>query len=213
MNTEMQTQIYKSEISNYALLIKKMRLLRKLDRRQAAILFEFSYKNIEKLENGRGQITVGKFKLFQNRYGFSDKEIQDILSGKLPDSDEEIGKQNQKINDGRKNRRFCHRQISRECRVLKELRLLKNLDQVSASKLCGFGKNTIGFIENGRISLTEKRILHIVMAYGQTMELFNQLLKLPQLRHEMVNQCNKLISTLDDNKLRIVLPMLQSMST
>jgi len=78
--------------------------------------------------------------------------------------------------------------------------------------MCGPNKNTIGFIENGRITLTDKKIRHIVETYGHTMELFNQLLKVSPLRHEMIEQCQAIIEKMDENKLRIVMPMLLSMS-
>ena len=77
---------------------------------------------------------------------------------------------------------------------MKELRIQKGLDQYSASKDCKFGRNTIGFIENGRVTLTEKKIRHIVETYGFTMELFYQLLKQPLLRHEIVEQCQEILS-------------------
>lgn len=99
-----------------------------------------------------------------------------------------------------------------ECKVLKELRLLKNINQYEASKLCEFGINTIGFIENGRVVLTDKKILHIVLTYGFSMEYFNQLLKVSPLRHEMVEECQKIIERMDENKLRIIMPMLQTMN-
>ncbi len=89
---------------------------------------------------------------------------------------------------------------------------MKNIDQYRASKLCGFGRNTIGFIENGRVTLTDKKIRHIVETYGYTIELFNQLLKVSPLRHEMIEQCHSILNNLDDNKLRIIMPMLQSMA-
>ena len=60
-------------ISDNAIILKKMRLLRRLTRQQAALLFEFSFKYIEKLENGRGPITSEKFKEFQKKYGFSNR--------------------------------------------------------------------------------------------------------------------------------------------
>ena len=91
------------------------------------------------------------------------------------------------------------------------MRLLKNINQYEASKLCGIGINSIGFIENGRVALTDKKILQIIGAYGFTMEYFNQLLKVSPLRHEIVEECQKIIEKMDENKLRIIMPMLQSM--
>lgn len=93
------------------------------------------------------------------------------------------------------------------------MRLLKNINQYEASRLCGLGINTIGFIENGRVALTDKKILQIIGAYGFTMEYFNQLLKVAPLRHEIIEECQKLIEKMDKNKLRIIMPMLQSIKS
>ncbi len=199
-------------ISEFAVIIKKMRLLKKLQRKQAAHFLPFDHKNIERLENGRGNISIEQFKLFQNVYGFSDADVESIRTGKYKVI-EKINEPKQKITTkDRKDRRFCHRKITRECKVLKEMRILKNLDQYTASKDCKFGRNTIGFIENGRVTLTEKKIRHIVETYGFTMELFYQLLKQSLLRHEIMEQCQEILGKLDENKLRVIFPMLQSMA-
>lgn len=198
-------------LSDFAVLLKKMRLFKKLTRQQAGLLFDFSYKNIERLENGRGAISVEKFKKFQEKYGFCDSEVEDLRSGKIQASTDANSIRKNKSSHSRADRRFCHRRVTRECKVLKELRILKNINQYDASKLCGLGINTIGFIENGRVALTDKKILNIVLTYGYSMEYFNQLLKLSLLRHEMVEECQKIIEKMDENKLRIIMPMLQSM--
>jgi transcriptional regulator with XRE-family HTH domain len=206
-NTKSQTFI-----SEFAVLIKKMRLVRKMRRKQAAHFLPFDHKNIEKLENGRGNISVEQFKMFQSTYGFSDSDLEALRLGKYK-AIEKAQEPKQKITTkNRKDRRFCHRKITRECKVLKEMRLMRNIDQYSASKDCKFGRNTVGFIENGRVTLTEKKIRHIVETYGFTMELFQQLLKQPLLRHEIIEQCQDLLGKLDENKLRIIFPMLQSMA-
>lgn len=209
----METNIVNEQtfLSDYAVLIKKMRLLKNLTRQQAGILFDFSYKNIERLENGRGVITVEKFKEFQDKYGFSDSQIEALRSGKVRVSLEANLVKTKGLHKNRPDRRFCHRRITRECKVLKEMRLLKNINQYEASKLCGIGINSIGFIENGRVALTDKKILQIVSAYGFNMEYFNQLLKVAPLRHEIIEECQKLIERMDENKLRVIMPMLQSM--
>jgi len=201
-----------TSISDYAVLLKKMRLLRKLNRQQAALLFDFTHKYLEKIENGRSNISLERFRLIQDKYGFSDRELEELRSGKIKVSSDANSIRKKITTKNREDRRFCHRRITRECKVLKEMRLMKNIDQYTASKLCGFGRNTIGFIENGRVTLTDKKITHIVATYGHTMELFNQLLKTSPLRHEMIEQCHFLISQLDENKLRIIMPMLQSMT-
>ena len=200
-------------ISDYAILIKKMRLLKRLTRQQAAELhFGFGFKTIEKLENGRGMISLEKFKEFQEKYNFSDNDVEAIRTGKIQVSSDANSIRKKITTEKRKDRRFCHRQITRECKVLKEMRTQKGLDQYSASKLCRFDKSAIGFIENGRVALTDKRLKHIVEAYEFTMEYFFQLLRLPLLRHEMVEEGQALVATMNDDKLRIVIPMLQSMA-
>lgn len=207
-NTKSQTFI-----SEFAVLIKKMRLVRKLRRKQAAHFLPFDHKNLEKLENGRGNISIEQFKLLQSTYGFSDSDVEALRLGKYKVIENSRGHKQKITTENRKDRRFCHRKISRECKVLKEMRLMKEIDQYSASKDCGFGRNTVGFIENGRVTLTEKKIRHIVETYGFTMELYQQLLKQPLLRHEIIEQCHELLGKLDENKLRVIFPMLQSMTS
>ncbi len=175
MNETQAVASVTSYISDYAVLIKKMRLIRKLNRQQAALLFDFSFKNLERLENGRGMITTEKFKEFQDCYGFTDRELEDLRSGKIASPTYPNSNKKKITTEKRNNRRFCHRHISRDCKVLKEFRLLKNIDQYSASQLCGLGRNTIGFIENGRVHLTDYKIRKIVESYGFTMELYQQL--------------------------------------
>ena len=200
-------------ISDFAVLIKKMRLSRKLQRKQAAHFLPFDHKNLEKLENGRGNISTEQFKMLQSVYGFSDSDVESLRSGKYK-AIEKAQETKQKITtEKRKDRRFCHRKITRECKVLKEMRLMKDIDQYTASKDCKFGRNTIGFIENGRVTLTEKKIRHIIETYGFTMELFQQLLKHSLLRHEIIAQCQEILTKLDENKLRVIFPMLQSMAS
>ncbi|MBD65443.1 MAG: hypothetical protein CME62_09565, partial [Halobacteriovoraceae bacterium] len=70
-NQEIQIKV----LPEAAVLIKKMRLLKRLNRQQAALLFDFSYGLIEKLENGRGKISNERFLEFQRAYGFSDIEV------------------------------------------------------------------------------------------------------------------------------------------
>lgn len=213
INTSENIIEYQTFISDYAILIKKMRLLKRLTRQQAADLyFDFSFKTIEKLENGRGIISLERFKEFQEKYGFSDNDVEAIRTGKIQISSDANSIRKKITTEKRKDRRFCHRQVTRECKVLKELRIQKGLDQYSASELCKFDKRAIGFIENGRVTITDRKLRHIVETYGFTMEYFFQLLRLPMLRHEMVEEGQSMVAKMDENKLRIVIPMLQSMA-
>jgi len=208
-----QNKTSQAFISEFAVLIKKMRLVRKLRRKQAAHFLPFDHKNLEKLENGRGNISTEQFKLLQSTYGFSDSDVEALRLGKYKSIEEAQEPKQSITTKKRKDRRFCHRKITRECKVLKEMRMMKYIDQYTASKDCSFGRNTIGFIENGRVTLTEKKIRHVVETYGFTMELFQQLLKQPLLRHEIIEQCQDILTRLDENKLRVIFPMLQSMAS
>jgi transcriptional regulator with XRE-family HTH domain len=195
-------------ISDKAVLLKKMRLLRKLTRQQAALLFDFTFKTIEKLENGRGNITDERFRDFQAKYGFSDNEIEQLKSGKLKASTDPHSIRKRICDTKRKDRRFCHKKITKECKVLKELRMRKGISQYKASEICGFDKRSIGFIETGRVTLNEKKIHHIVSSYGFNIELFNQLTREPILKHEYIEQCTAIIESLDENNLRTIHPLL-----
>ncbi len=211
-NSIVQNIMSPAYISDFAVLIKKMRLVRKLSRKQAAYFLPFDHKNLERLENGRGSIGIEQFKLLQTTYSFSDVDVEALRSGKFKAIEKKLEPKMKITTDKRRDRRFCHRRVTRECKVLKEMRLLKNLDQYTASKDCKYGRNTVGFIENGRVTLTEKKIRHMVETYGFTMEMFQQLLKQPLLRHEILEQCQDILFKLDENKLRVIFPMLQSMA-
>ncbi|MFP5385283.1 MAG: hypothetical protein ACLGHN_04350, partial [Bacteriovoracia bacterium] len=121
MNQSQALSAQPTYISDYAVLIKKMRLLRRLNRQQASLLFDFSFKNLERLENGRGSITPEKFKEFQDKYGFTDREVEDLRTGKLAAPTDPNSIRKKITTEKRQNRRFCHRRVTRECKVLKEL--------------------------------------------------------------------------------------------
>lgn len=114
----LNTQLEKSFVSDYAVLLKKMRLLRRLNRGQASLLLDFSFKNLERLENGRGNISAERFREFQEKYGFSDQEIDDLRSGKIQASTDANSIRRKSGTKNRPDRRFCHRRITRECKVL-----------------------------------------------------------------------------------------------
>ncbi len=199
------------EINNLVLLIKKMRLYKKLTREEASKLFPFSYKNIERLENGRGNVTEELVKLFQKGYELSDEIVYAIRINEIEVNVDANSIRLRNHDPRRKSKRFRQRIVTRECAVLKELRVLRNLEQGEAAKICNFSKRKIGFIENGRITLTRSRIEHIVNCYGFTMEFFGVLLKQDQLDHEILDQSIEIIKRLDPNKRRVVLSMLYSL--
>ena len=102
--------------------------------------------------------------------------------------------------------------ISEYAVLIKKMRIIRKLRRKQAAHFLPFDHKNIEKLENGRVTLTEKKIRHIVETYGFTMELFQQLLKQSLLRHEIIEQCQELVERLDENKLRVILPMLQSMA-
>lgn len=195
-------------LSNNAVLLKKMRILKKLSRKQAGIMFNVSNKTIEKLENDRGSIPDEKLMTFAAAYGFTFTDLQLIKEGKMG---ERLLKQEEpKVprDPKRRDRRFCQKVIIRECKVLRELRLMAGITQYGAGEVCGWNMSTVGHIENGRIKLPRERIEHIVKTYGFTMQKFDELMASSELRHEVLNQCTTIINKLDDSKLRAVQSLL-----
>lgn len=106
--------------SKYAVLMKKMRNIRKPRRKQAAHFLPFDHKNIEKSGNGRGIIRVEEFQLFEATYGFSGPNVEGLRTGKFKAREKELNSKQISTKD-LEDRRVSHRRITRECKVLKEM--------------------------------------------------------------------------------------------
>ena len=64
--------------------------------------------------------------------------------------------------------------------------------------------------ENGRITLDQNRIEHIVESYGHPMSEFQRLMKEEVLRDEVLNSCFEKMRSLPEEKLKLVNSLLQS---
>jgi len=186
--------------------IRKIRELKKISREELASRLNLSYKAIEKYENGRTILDVGKVKTVLAALETTKKDFMKVKRGRKFS----VNKKVKRVLSNR-NRRSYKRIITKECRVLKSLRKLKGLSQDEASAICSYSRPTIGHIENGRIELSKERIECILKAYGQSMEYFNDLLKEEILRDEMLEKCIKKFQTMKDDKLKIVFNLVQSM--
>ncbi len=205
MENQPQVEVH---LSTNSVLLKKMRILKKLSRQQAGIMFNVSFKTIEKLENGRGMISDEKLMTFAAAYGFTFTDLQLIKEGKIGDRLLKADVSEIPRDPKRRDRRFCQKIIVKECKVLRELRLMAGITQYRAGEVCGYNMSTIGHIENGRIRIPRDRIEHIVKVYGFTMQKFDELLASSELRHEVLDQCTGIINRLDDSKLRAVQALL-----
>ena len=119
-----------------------------------------------------------------------------------------LGYKKKKTVSNKRGRRFHTKIITKEVRVLQVLRILKNLSQRKASSICGYHKKAIGVIENGRVELSETRIVHIVKSYGFTMEDFERHMKSEVLITEIQDECISIIKGLCEKNLKAVHPLL-----
>jgi len=192
--------------------VKRVRVLRGLSRREAAEIFKCSAKTIEKWENGRLELTPERIKKIVHGYGTTMREYRGIRHDNKTDFKELESSifKSKKISN--KERRSYQNIITKEVRVLRILRTLKNLSQDKASSLCGYARATIGHIEQGRIELSQEKIIHIVNSYGYSIENFNELLSENILRDEVLENCGKMMKKLTEEKLRVVENLLVSLS-
>jgi transcriptional regulator with XRE-family HTH domain len=110
------------------------------------------------------------------------------------------------------DRRHYQKIITKEVRVLKNFRKMRNLSQDEASSLCGYSRATIGHIENGRIELNKERIGHISMCYGFTYSDFEKHFGITNLREESIEYCSRNLKSLSDEKLNLIRTMIDSLS-
>ena len=104
----------KKTLSDAAIVMRKMRKLKLLTRKQAGIIFNLSHKTIEKLENGRGIIDQPRLVAFAGGYGFTFEDLLKIKVGQF-DSNLTQKVRLKKEKEIRKNRRFYKTKITKEC--------------------------------------------------------------------------------------------------
>ena len=198
------------EISKNALAIRKLREIKGLDRKEASVLLEVGHKTIESFENGRSPLTKEKLTKYIARYGFTTEDFELCLNGKVSQVREKYLPKKIKVIDNNSLRRSYKRLIGKEAETLKVLRRLKGYSQYKASAFCGFHKSAIGHIENGRIELSEQKIIHILDSYGFTMYDFEYHMKSEKFVTDIQDECMSIIKGLSEEKLKAVHPLLQS---
>lgn len=193
-----------------AVAIKKMRLLRKMNRKEAALVFSYSRSSIEKVENGRGKLTPDRVRRFVEGYGFTWNQFLDLKLGKQLDGFQPpVAPKKIRIIEHVELRRSYKKIVTDEVRALRMFRKRKGISQYEASRICGWCSATIGHIEQGRIELTEDRIKHILNAYGFTLKEFYESVRSGIKREDIEEECVKLIQRLDDNRLLAIKGILE----
>lgn len=196
----------KMNLSN-AKALRRAREMMKVTRLQMATKLSLSLEAIKKYESGRALIDEEKINKWLLSLELTQEDFKKIKKGKgIP-----RGRKVKKVISN-SDRRSYQRIITKEVRVLKILRQMKNLTQDQASAVCGYSRPSIGHIENGRITLDESRIVHIVESYGHSIILFNQLMKEEILRDDILKICSDKLILLTDEKLKLVYKMILNLS-
>ena len=193
-------------IESNAKVLRKARVLKCLSRKELAEKLNVTYKSIEKIENGRDKLSPERLNKILDAIGISNEEFLKLKLGK--GITEQVRLKN--VLEHR-DRRSYKKIITKEAKVLKTLRRMKDISQDKASALCGYSRSTIGHIENGRIAIDRSRILHIISCYGFKYLDFERYLKVDNLRDEIIDHCLKKLKILSDEKLGHVWGIIDSM--
>jgi len=192
------TQNQKINLSN-AKALRRSREVMKITRSEMAVRLKVSPQAIEKYESGRALIDDEKIQRYLSALDLTRTDFQKIKRGKG------ISRNRRKKSViSNEHRRSYQKHITKEVRVLKVLRQMKNLTQDQASAVCGYSRPSIGHIENGRIELSLDRIQHIVSNYGFEMCEFHRLMNEEILRDEILERSIQKLMNLPEEKLKIV---------
>ena len=164
-----------------------------------------SLEAIKKYEKGGAVIDERKIQNYLKALDLTNEDYQKIKKGKGLSRNRK-----KKTVFTNKERRSYQRIITKEVRVLRILRQMKNLTQDQASAVCGYSRPSIGHIENGRIELNKDRIIHIVRCYAHEMSEFQRLMKEEVLRDEVLKSCFEKMLSLPEEKFKLVDTLLQS---
>lgn len=203
----MTTATLKEKINlSHAKALKRARVMMKVTRIEMARRLNLSLEAIKKYEKGRAIIDEGKIQHYLQALDLTDADYQKIKKGKGITRNRK-----QKTVFSNSQRRSYQRVITKEVRVLRILRQMKNLSQDQASSVCGYARPSIGHIENGRITLDQNRIVHIVESYGHPMSEFDRLMREEIIRDEILDEAFDKIRCLPEDKLKIVSSLLKTL--
>ncbi|MBT6325373.1 MAG: helix-turn-helix transcriptional regulator [Bdellovibrionales bacterium] len=190
--------------------MRKLRELKGLNRKEAGVLLELTFKAVERFENGRTTLNRSRIDKILSAYGLTFIDFEECRDGKIEQIKKRLGHKQIKVVENNTLRRSYKRVITKEASVLQVLRRLKGLSQYKASFLCGYSEATIGHIENGRMEIPKPRIKHIVEAYDFTMEDFEYHMKSEVFVTDIQDDCISIIKGLGEEKLKAVYPLLST---
>lgn len=203
----MTTATLKEKINlSHAKALKRAREMMKVTRIEMARRLNLSLEAIKKYEKGRAVIDDKKIQIYLKALDLTTDDYQKIKKGKGISRNRK-----QKRVFSNSQRRSYRRIITKEVRVLRVLRQMKNLSQDQASSVCGYSRPSIGHIENGRITLDQNRIEHIVESYGHPMSEFDRLMREEIIRDEIIDEAFDKIRYLPEDKLKIISSLLKTL--
>lgn len=191
---------------SHAKALRRSREQLKVTRIELARRLNLSPKAVEKYESGRAIVDEGKLISILKALDLKHEDFEKIRRGKGCGL-----KKKKKTVFTNQERRSYRRIITKEVRVLRVLRQMKNLSQDQASSVCGYSRPSIGHIENGRITLDQDRIEHIVESYGHPMSEFDRLMREEIIRDEILDEAFDKIRCLPEDKLKIVSSLLKTL--
>lgn len=168
---------------------------------------ERSPKSIEKYENGRAGLDEEKISRILSALGIGKEQFLRAKKGRSLFSPK---KREKLVIENSQRRSYCKR-ITKEVKVLRTLRSMRNLSQDQASSVCGYSRPSIGHIENGRIELDRERINHIVSSYGFLINDFERMMKEDVLRDDVLDKCFEKMRSLNEEKIRVIQSLLMTM--
>ena len=195
----------KMNLSN-AKALRRAREMMKVTRLEMSSKLNLSLEAIKKYESGRAIIDEEKINKWLLALELSHEDFKKIKKGKGITRGRKV-----KTVISNSDRRSYQRIITKEVRVLKILRQMKNLTQDQASAVCGYSRPSIGHIENGRIEISMSRIQHIVSSYNFPFSKFEELMKEEFLRDEIIEKCTKKLINLSEDKLKLASSLIQNL--
>jgi len=195
----------KMNLSN-AKALRRAREMMKVTRLEMATKLSLSLEAIKKYESGRAIIDEEKINKWLLALELTQDDFKKIKKGKgIPRGRKE------KTIISNSDRRSYRRIITKEVRVIKILRQMKNFTQDQASAVCGYSRPSIGHIENGRIEISMSRIQHIVSSYNFPFSKFEELMNEEFLRDEIIEKCTEKLINLSEDKLKLASSLIQNL--
>lgn len=179
----------------------------RLTKVELAQRMKLSAKSVERAETGEMALTEEKLGVFLTALGIGMEQFLRAKKGRSlfpPKKRERLILENTQ-------RRSYRRLITKEVKVLRTLRKIRDLSQDQASSVCGYSRPSVGHIENGRIELDRERINHIVSSYGFDLIEFDRMMSEDVLRDEMLEKCFKKMSSFSEEKLKVIQSLLMTM--